>query len=99
MGPYFAEQVHNPSAAYAKEAAEGISIARDQVASLIGADRNEVVFTNQMGQAQGGFEKGEASGSIDALSVIDATVTEWRDMIDRGHVSRPGLIRRLESMS
>ena len=34
--------------------------------------------TNQMGQAEDDFEKGEADGSHDALEVIDAAATAWR---------------------
>lgn len=34
--------------------------------------------TNQMGQTEDDFEKGEADGSQDALEVIDAAATAWR---------------------
>ncbi len=34
--------------------------------------------TNQMGQTEEDFEKGEADGSQDALEVIDAATTAWR---------------------
>jgi uridine phosphorylase len=34
--------------------------------------------TNQMGQTEGDFEKGEASGSETALSVVDQTARSWR---------------------
>jgi len=34
--------------------------------------------TNQMGQAEDDFEKGEADGTQDALEVIDATATAWQ---------------------
>ena len=34
--------------------------------------------TNQMGQTEEDFEKGEAGGSQDALEVIDAAATAWR---------------------
>ena len=33
--------------------------------------------TNQMAQVEGDFEKGEANGSVDALSVIRATTAKW----------------------
>ncbi len=33
--------------------------------------------TNQMGQTEADFEKGEADGSQDALAVIDAASTAW----------------------
>jgi hypothetical protein len=34
--------------------------------------------TNQMAQSDGDFEKGEASGTRDALSVIVAAARAWR---------------------
>jgi hypothetical protein len=34
--------------------------------------------TNQMGQVEEDFEKGEAAGSMAALEVIDANVEVWR---------------------
>jgi uridine phosphorylase len=34
--------------------------------------------TNQMGQTEGDFEKGEASGSETALSVLSHTALAWR---------------------
>ncbi|WP_246983331.1 nucleoside phosphorylase [Halorientalis marina] len=36
--------------------------------------------TNQMGQTEEDFEKGEADGSQDALEVIDASATAWRSL-------------------
>ena len=36
--------------------------------------------TNQMGQAEEDFEKGEADGTQDALEVIDATATAWQSL-------------------
>lgn len=36
--------------------------------------------TNQMGQTDKDFEKGDAEGSRDALEVIDATVEAWRSV-------------------
>ncbi len=36
--------------------------------------------TNQMGQTEEDFEKGEADGSQDALEVIDAATTAWRSL-------------------
>ncbi|MFC7188036.1 nucleoside phosphorylase [Halorubrum yunnanense] len=44
-------------------------------------DRAVVCFahvTNQMGQTEEDFEKGEADGSRDALAVIDAAAAAWR---------------------
>lgn len=36
--------------------------------------------TNQMGQAEGDFEKGEANGSQAALELIDATASAWQSV-------------------
>jgi uridine phosphorylase len=36
--------------------------------------------TNQMGQTEKDFEKGEAAGSQDALEVIDAAATAWQSL-------------------
>ena len=36
--------------------------------------------TNQMGQTEEDFEKGDADGSRDALEVIDAAATAWRSL-------------------
>ena len=36
--------------------------------------------TNQMGQAEEDFEKGEANGSQDALEVIEMAASSWRSM-------------------
>jgi len=37
--------------------------------------------TNQMGQSEGDFEKGEASGSETALYVISQTARSWRQRL------------------
>ena len=34
--------------------------------------------TNQMGQTEGDFEKGEAAGSVTALHVIHQTAQRWQ---------------------
>jgi uridine phosphorylase len=36
--------------------------------------------TNQMGRAEGDFEKGEADGTVDALAVVGAAVAAWSRM-------------------
>ncbi len=36
--------------------------------------------TNQLGQTDDDFEKGEADGSQDALAVVDAAATAWRSL-------------------
>jgi uridine phosphorylase len=50
--------------------------------ALANAKQYEIVcfahVTNQMGQTDGDFEKGEASGSATALSVVGQTARSWR---------------------
>lgn len=48
-------------------------------------DESVVCFahvTNQMGEAEEDFEKGEADGSVASLEVIDAAVKAWRECSD-----------------
>jgi cysteine desulfurase len=48
MLPYFSERFGNPSSVhgFGREAREGLEIARDQVARVLGASKDEVVFTS-----------------------------------------------------
>ncbi|MEI7929780.1 MAG: aminotransferase class V-fold PLP-dependent enzyme, partial [Verrucomicrobiales bacterium] len=48
MLPWLREGFHNPNASYrgAKAARQAIDTAREQVAALIGAEPNEIVFTS-----------------------------------------------------
>lgn len=64
---------------------EGVLAVEMEAAALytFAAVRDEPVVcfahvTNQMGQAENDFEKGDANGSTDALEVIAATSTAWR---------------------
>lgn len=64
---------------------EGILAVEMEAAALysFAAVRDEPVVcfahvTNQMGQAEEDFEKGEADGSRDALEVVDAAMAAWR---------------------
>jgi uridine phosphorylase len=64
---------------------EGILAVEMEAAALYAfaaaRDRPVVCFahvTNQMGQTEEDFEKGEADGSRDALEVIDAAAAAWR---------------------
>ena len=47
MEPYFSEQYGNPSSLYTlgRSAKRAIEHAREKVANLIGADKNEIYFT------------------------------------------------------
>lgn len=48
MQPYFTERFHNPASPYtpARAAALAVATAREQVAALVGADPDEVIFTS-----------------------------------------------------
>ncbi|HVQ75890.1 MAG TPA: IscS subfamily cysteine desulfurase [Candidatus Binatia bacterium] len=48
MLPYFSERFGNPSSVhgFGREAREGLDIARDQVARVLGASKDEIVFTS-----------------------------------------------------
>lgn len=72
-------------AAIERARSEGILAVEMEAAALYTfaevRDRPVVCFahvTNQMGQNEEDFEKGEAVGSRDALEVIDAAATAWR---------------------
>lgn len=74
-------------AAIERAQSEGILAVEMEAAALYAfADVREqsvVCFahvTNQMGQTEEDFEKGEADGSRDALEVIDAAATAWRSL-------------------
>jgi uridine phosphorylase len=69
----------------AQRRAEGILAVEMEAAALYAlakARQYQVIcfahVTNQMGQTEGDFEKGEASGSETALSVVDQTARSWR---------------------
>ncbi|HEV2459667.1 MAG TPA: hypothetical protein VGS80_15025, partial [Ktedonobacterales bacterium] len=69
----------------AQRRAEGILAVEMEAAALYAlasARQYQIVcfahVTNQMGQADGDFEKGEASGSKTALSVVRQTAHAWR---------------------
>ena len=68
----------------AQRRAEGILTVEMEAAALYAASQARqyqiICFahvTNQMGQTEGDFEKGEASGSETALSVISQTARAW----------------------
>lgn len=65
--------------------AEGILAVEMEAAALYAASQarhHQIIcfahVTNQMGQTEGDFEKGEASGSETALAVIGQTARSWR---------------------
>jgi len=69
----------------AQRRAEGIPAVEMEAAALYAlaqARQYQIIcfahVTNQMGQAEGDFEKGEASGSKTAFSVVHQTARSWR---------------------
>ena len=62
MIPFFDEKYGNPSAVYAiaREAKKAIENSREKVASLIGANKNEIVFTSSGSEADNTAIKGIA---------------------------------------
>ena len=69
----------------AQRRAEGILAVEMEAAALYAlaqARQYQIIcfahVTNQMGQTEGDFEKGEASGSGTALSVVSQTARSWR---------------------
>ena len=64
---------------------EGILAVEMEAAALytFSAERDVPVVcfayvTNEMGQGDGEFEKGDANGSTAALEIIEATISGWR---------------------
>ncbi len=53
--------------------------------ALASAKQYEIVcfahVTNQMGQTEGDFEKGQAQGSLTALRILSQTVAAWKDFL------------------
>lgn len=89
MDPYLTEHYHNPSTQYAAGAAEGVTRAREQVAALLGADSDEIVFTGGGSEAdnlalKGVFER--AGGTHVVTSTIEhpAVLESCRWLESRG---------------
>jgi uridine phosphorylase len=71
--------------------AEGILAVEMEAAALytFASERNQSVVcfayvTNEMGQGDSEFEKGDADGSTAALEIIDAAISGWRDRPESG---------------
>ncbi len=69
----------------AQRRAKGILAVEMEAAALYAASQAKqyqvicfALVTNQMGQTEGDFEKGEASGSETSLSVVGQTARSWR---------------------
>lgn len=92
-----------------RETEEMITVCREQgilavemeaaaLYALASAKQYEIVcfahVTNQMGQTEGDFEKGEASGSQTALHIIRQTAHHWMQRRDGRNIDNLDLIRK-----
>lgn len=84
MMPYFQEQYGNPSAVYAlaRDAKRGIEEARQRVADLIGAKRQEIYFTGTGTEADNLALKGIAYSNKDKGNHIITTKIEHKAILD-----------------
>lgn len=94
MVPYFTEHFGNPhsrSHSYGWEAEAGIEEAREQVASLIGANPKEIVFTSGATESNNMAIKGIAGFYGDKKNHIITVATEHKCVLDScRHLERQG---------
>jgi cysteine desulfurase len=85
MMPYLTNKFGNPSSrshSYGWESEEGVEKARAQVASLIGADEKEVIFTSGATESNNLAIKGVAEFYKDKRDHIVTVVTEHKCVLD-----------------
>lgn len=94
MLPYFTEKFGNPhsrSHAYGWEAEAAVDLAREQVASLIGATEKEIVFTSGATESNNIAIKGVAHFHKDRKNHIITPVTEHKCVLDSArHLEQEG---------
>ena len=90
MNPYLVEHIHNSSAQYATEAAEGIEKARAQVAQLIGADPGSIVFTGGGSEADNLALKG-LFDNVDNGHLVTSTIEHAAIEITARWLERHGI--------
>jgi cysteine desulfurase len=85
MLPYFIERFGNPASrqhAYGWEAQKAVETARQQVAALIGASPQEIVFTSGATESNNLAIKGAAHGLRDRGDHIITVLTEHKSVLD-----------------
>jgi len=88
MEPFFREKFGNPSSidhSYGNEALEAVNIARNQVAALINADVDEIIFTSGATESDNLAIMGVAQQYNDKGNRIITCVTEHKAVLDTCH--------------
>ena len=88
MMPYFTEKFGNPhsvSHLYGFEAAEGVEMAREQVAALIGAEPREIVFTSGATESNNLAIRGAAAFHGQRRRHVVSALTEHKCVLESVH--------------
>ncbi len=84
MRPYFCEKFGNPNSlhSWGKETAKAVNIAREQVASALGANPNEIYFTGTGSEANNWAVKGGANLRKDSGNHIIVSAVEHHSVLN-----------------